>query len=136
MYESGEERSTEGSFRSRRAASRRVASRRVALRSVAFPVSRAVYPDVYWPTARGASRRRTVLQAREAPRRPSTPPSRHPAAPYATPAAATMRLRHHPRRGTIACPRGGVVPPPTVTRRTLRGPAPYTCLRRREITTG
>lgn len=38
---------------------------------------------VYWPTARGASRRRTALQAREAPRRLPSPfslPSRHPAA--------------------------------------------------------
>ncbi|KAL0124395.1 hypothetical protein PUN28_006316 [Cardiocondyla obscurior] len=63
------------SFRSRRVALRIAPSR------CAFPVSRVVRPNVYWPTARGASRRRTALRAREAPRRPPTPVSLLPAAP-------------------------------------------------------
>jgi len=103
-------------------------SRRVAAR---FPYLVTCVLDVCWPTARGASRRRTVLQAREAPRRPS--PLGHPPytrSPRATPSVAVMRLRHHPRRVLSPAPCGGVVPPPTVTRRILRGPVPYTWPRR------
>lgn len=110
-------------------------SRYVASRCV-FRLSVPYVSDMYWPTARGASRRRTALQAREAPRRLPPRPFPFQAATTrqplcATPsAAATMRLRYHPRRVlSPACPRGGVVPPPTVTWRTLRGPILiYTCL--------
>jgi hypothetical protein len=107
----------------------------LASRRSAFSVSRDVCPRCVlahrtWCVA--TSHCAPGERSAAAPLSPWTPYTR---SPRATPSAAVMRLRHHPRRVLSPAPCGGVVPPPTVTRRILRGPVPRIPARRRGMTT-